>query len=259
MLLSSIQRALGRLRLSRASVSESRSRRSIPQTRRTPFDSRFNVENLEERLVMARVVTIGDSWAWLVAANAPGTAPAAPGFGNSLGSVLAGYGVSVYNGSFGGGTAAQHAADLQGITDRINANPDAEIVYLSSGGNDLLLGLLGGGFYIGNPNNASVYASIANNVNTIVNHILSLKPDIQVVIAGYDYPNFWDGSVTGAAGDQYRLNYGVVRADTGNNALNQILNLQQNAQVNQGFRDAETGKISIANNSRRVHHVEFRT
>ena len=217
------------------------------------------VDALEPRYMLAgNVITIGDSWAWLVAGNAPGSAPPAPGFTNSMQVMLDAYhpGKTVYNESFGGGTAAQHAADLGAITARINAHPDADIVLLSSGGNDMLLGAIGGGFYIGNPNNNTVYANIANNVNTVVNHILSIRPDIQIVIQGYDYVNFWEGSLLGAAGDNYRINYGMVRADTGNTGLDQALNLQQNAQLNEAFRSAEQGKIAIANASRRVHHVD---
>ena len=208
-------------------------------------------------MLAGNVITIGDSWAWLVAANAPGSAPPAPGFVNSMQDMLNTFhpGKTVYNESFAGGTSASHAGDLAGITARINAHPDADIVLLSSGGNDMLLGVLGGGFYIGNPNNGAVYSGIANNVNTVVNHILNIRPDIQVVIQGYDYPNMWDGSLFDAAGDTYRANYGMIRADTGNALLDQILNVQQNAQLNQGFRDAEQGKIAIADANRRVHHI----
>ncbi len=50
----------------------------------------LHVDKLEDRRVLSGVVTIGDSWAWLVAAGAPGSAPAAPsGFSSSLGTVMA--------------------------------------------------------------------------------------------------------------------------------------------------------------------------
>jgi len=209
---------------------------------------RGRFDQLEERSLLAGIITIGDSWAWLIAANAPGSAPAAPGFNNSLQTVLNAFhpGKTVYNESFAGGTAGQHATLLGDITTRINAHPDADVVWLSSGGNDLLLGIAGGGFYRGNPNNPAVYAAIAANVNTVVNHILSIRPDIQVVIEGYDYTNFWD---TGTAAQQLAVNLNVIK--TGNVGLDAI----QNSELNQGFRDAEQGKIAIANGSRRVHHI----
>ncbi len=204
-----------------------------------------------------RIVTIGDSWAWLIANGAPGSAINAPGYGNAMQQMLNTYhpGVTVANESFMGGTASQHAAQLADITARVNAHPDADIVWLSSGGNDLLLGLAGGGFYVGNPNNGAVFAAMAQNVQTVVNHILSIRPNIQVVIEGYDYLNMWDTIPGGGANDTLRLNLGLVRADTGNPALNQILNIQQNEALNNGFKQAEVGKQAIADASRRVHHI----
>jgi hypothetical protein len=204
--------------------------------------------------VLSGVVTIGDSWAWLVAAGAPGGGPAAPsGFTNALGTVMNTFqpGVPVYNESFGGGTAAQMAAELYnpgGVVERVNAHPDADIVWLSAGGNDMLLGNLGGGFYVNNPNNPAVYAAIQANVQTIVNAILATRPDIQVVVMGYDYLNIWD-MVSGSAGDTIRFNLGVGKSGI------PALDATQNLSVNDGFKAAEAGKISLANASRRVAHV----
>ncbi len=210
----------------------------------------LSIDALERREVLSGVVTIGDSWAWLVAAGAPGSAPAAPGFSNSLGNAINAFfpGVPVYNESFGGGTAAQHAAQIGDIINRINAHPDADIVWLSSGGNDLLLGLAGGGFYVNNPNNAAVYASIQSNVQFIVDSILAIRPDIQVVIESYDYINVWD-MVSGSAGDTIRANLGIIKS--GNVGLDGL----QNQALNDGLKAAEAGKVAIANASSRVAHI----
>jgi len=184
--------------------------------------------------MLAGIITIGDSWAFLTAASA-----------QTMSNTFLG-GVPVYNESFGGGTAAQHAADLPGITARINAHPDADVVWLSSGGNDMLLGAAGGGFYRGNPNNGAVYAAIAANVNTIANHILSLRPDIQIVIAGYDYLNVFD---FGSGGNNVALNLGVIKSG------NIFVDAAQNQELNDGFKTAEQGKVSLGANSSRIHHV----
>jgi hypothetical protein len=210
----------------------------------------LTLDTLERREVLSGVVTIGDSWAWLVAAGAPGSAPAAPGFSNSLGNAINAFfpGTPVYNESFGGGTAAQHAVQIGDIINRINAHPDADIVWLSSGGNDMLMGLAGGGFYVNNPNNAAVYASIQSNVQFIVNSILAIRPDIQVVIEGYDYINVWD-QVSGSAGDTFRANLGIIKSG------NTFVDAQQNLALNDGFKAAETGKDAIANASSRVAHI----
>lgn len=222
-------------------------------SRRAPR-RRLAVDRLEQRAMLSGVVTIGDSWAWLIAANAPGSAPPASGFNDSLGIVLNAFhpGVTHYNESFGGGTAAQHVAELYtptGIISRINAHPDADIVWLSSGGNDMLLGQFGGGFYVNNPNNPTVYANIQNNVQTLVDAILAVRSDIQVVIEGYDYLNIWD-TVSGSTGDTVRLNLGVIKSG------NTIVDGLQNLAVNDGFKAAEAGKTAIANASRRVAHID---
>ncbi len=199
-----------------------------------------------------RVVTIGDSWAGFVANGAPGSA-ADSGTGNSVQAMLDIFhpGINVYNGSFYGGTAAQHAANLAQITANINAaGPDVDVVWLSSGGNDLLLGQLGGGYSrLNTPaQNAAVYAAMQANVQTVVNGILAIRPDIQVVIAGYDYLNVWDGPDQMAL-NNVRLNLGLIKS--GNTAVD----LVQNADLNQAFKDAGALKQSIADNSSRVHYV----
>ncbi len=160
-------------------------------------------------------------------------------------------GVPVYNESFGGGTAAQMVDQLYtagGVIDRINAHPDADVVWLSAGGNDMLLGYAGGGFYVNNANNAAVYAAIQTNVQTIVNAILADRSDLQVVIMGYDYLNIWD-QVSGSSGDTIRANLGVIKSG------NVIVDALQNQSVNDGFKAAEQGKIAIADASRRVAEV----
>ena len=143
--------------------------------------------------------------------GAPGSI-ANSGTGNSIQSVLdwAGTGISVYNGGFYGGTAAQHAASLQQITDILNANPDCDIVYLSSGGNDFLLGQAGGGYVNTAPQEQknALYESVRANVQTVVDHILNLRPNIQIAIASYDYINMWEVA-SGSAADVLRANLGL--------------------------------------------------
>ncbi|GAB5497590.1 MAG: hypothetical protein Phyf2KO_26700 [Phycisphaerales bacterium] len=64
------------------------------------------------------------------------------------------------------------------------ANPDAEIVHLSIGGNDLFDGIL----FI---NNDTIVNSLLNRVvgdtETIVQQILSVRPDVEVYHSGYDF------------------------------------------------------------------------
>ena len=211
------------------------------------------------------VVTIGDSWASFIADGAPGSGDLLPGHGNAFQNVLNAVapGTTVYNGGFYGDTAATHAqpGKLADITSRVNAS-GADVVYLSTGGNDIILTP---GWDLGlSPGDEQNRANaIAGNVNTVVNHILSIRPDIQVVIAGYDYPNLWDPELSGSPGspgnilrDQYGLGlqgtpFGILDGAP----ISPAVDIGGNAEFNNYFRLVEQGKIDIANNSRRVHHV----
>lgn len=218
----------------------------------------LGLESLEDRTVLAtQIVTIGDSWASFIANGAPGTivdpnlVPNSNVFQQVLD--LRGSGAQVYNGGFYGGTAAQMTGQLAQITSIIQAaGPDADIVYLSAGGNDFLLGLAGGGWYQQKPAGEvqALFDSVGNNVQTIVNHILGIRPDIQIVIASYDYINMWDFNIT-SGGDPLRLNLGLVRSG------NPFIDVMQNASLNAALRDLETRKAAIAANDPRVHHVNL--
>ncbi|NOY41602.1 MAG: SGNH/GDSL hydrolase family protein [Planctomycetes bacterium] len=117
-----------------------------------------------------QIVVFGDSWG----------VPFAPALQQVLDDN--GYGgVSVINAAFGGETAsdmssASPSRGLPYITSVLNANPDAELVHLSIGGNDALAQL-----------SAPSWSSIYDDISTIVNHILSIRPDIQVYHTAYDY------------------------------------------------------------------------
>ncbi len=178
-----------------------------------------------------RVITIGDSWAYLVA-----------DYGSvqlMLDTFFPGQGYTVANESFGGGTAAWMTTVLSDITAKLNAHPTADVVWLSASGNDLLAGQLAGGWYLGMSGESTFFDTVGGYVNTVVQHILNHRSDLQVVIVSYDYLNLWE---TGDAGLILAAN------------LN-ILNYLQNGSLNAAFRSHETRKQSIANASRRVHHV----
>lgn len=215
-----------------------------------------HVECLEQRVVLTtRIVTIGDSWASFIADGAPGSIADVPGNTNVFQTVLNSHigGVEVYNGGFYGGTSANHVAQLSQITNIINAaGSDVDIVYLSSGGNDFLAGLLAGGWYRGKPAGEvqALFDSVGNNVQTVANHILSIRPDIQIVIASYDYINMWDFNIT-SGGDNVRLNLGLARSG------NWAIDLLQNADMNAALRDLESRKAAIAASNSRIHHVNM--
>jgi lysophospholipase L1-like esterase len=125
-----------------------------------------------------QVVVFGDSWA----------VPFAP----ALQQVLDGNGysgINVANAAFDGETASNMASGsltrgLPYITATLNANPDAQAVHLSIGGNDYLDGWLPS---FTPAQDASLFDAIYLDIFTIVNHILSIRPDVEIYHPTYDY------------------------------------------------------------------------
>jgi lysophospholipase L1-like esterase len=123
----------------------------------------------------ARVVVFGDSWG----------VPAAP----ALQAVFDAEGVNetVAGAATGGETAANlsSAPGLQHISNTLAANPDADLVHLSIGGNDFL------GQWNASLTPAqedALFQAIIADVETIVEHILAVRPGALVFWSSYDYP-----------------------------------------------------------------------
>lgn len=132
----------------------------------------------------AEVIVFGDSWANRLA--------------GPLGQTILDQGhsdIAVLNEGIEGARADELASSdagfgLPAIGATLLANPDARIVHLSIGGNDLFDGIL----FI---NNESIVNSLLNRVvgdtETIVRHILAVRPDVEVYHSGYDFlrPILW--------------------------------------------------------------------
>lgn len=72
---------------------------------------------------------------------------------------------------------------------RLMSAPSIDIVVLCMGGNDVM-----NGFNARAPEaeRRAVIARAAREVAGVIDHILSLRPDVRVALIGYDYPNFRD-------------------------------------------------------------------
>lgn len=80
------------------------------------------------------------------------------------------------------------------IADELARNPSIEVVQLTVGGNDMLSGRDGGGWYAGMPaaEREALFQQILTDLTTIVDHILVQRSDLEVLISAYDYLNFVD-------------------------------------------------------------------
>lgn len=77
----------------------------------------------------------------------------------------------------------------------LQANPTVGYVMLSLGGNDLLAGKPDGGWYKDMDldvagSEAAVLDQLRVNTLDVIDDILAVRPEIQVVMSSYDYPNF---------------------------------------------------------------------
>jgi lysophospholipase L1-like esterase len=133
----------------------------------------------------SRIVVFGDSWA----------VPAA----GALQQVLNSEGIpeTVYNAGVVGQTAAflSSPTGLASISTALAANPDADLIHLSIGGNDLFAG--------------TALATIVGDAEAIVDHILSLRPGASILWSSYDYPRPVPG-FTPAEVNAVEIQFGVL-------------------------------------------------
>lgn len=132
----------------------------------------------------ARVLLVGDSWAnqqWSDGSHA--RVFAANG--------LADFQIVGASTTESGSTAEEWAAParLQVIADALAANPSIDTVQLTLGGNDFLDAW---NRSMSAEDEAALMAQITDWLDQIATHILDQRPEIEIVLSFYDYPNFVD-------------------------------------------------------------------
>ena len=155
-----------------------------------------------------RIAIAGDSWAQFMADdNSHNTFLASYGHADKAAisetfEILIGcstpVGVSDY--AVSGSEARQWADEenygyLQSLITALEVNPTIDHVLLSIGGNDILAGRSGGGWYKNmdeDPwrSSTGLFDTIQMNIQYIMDQIWIAKPDMNIVISSYDYPNF---------------------------------------------------------------------
>ncbi len=80
----------------------------------------------------------------------------------------------------------------------LQANPTIDRVLLSIGGNDMLAGRSGGGWYKDMDldvagSEAALFDRIHDHTVQIQNSALAVRPDLRMILSSYDYPNFNTG------------------------------------------------------------------
>jgi hypothetical protein len=87
---------------------------------------------------------------------------------------------------------------IQNMVTALQNNPSINTVVLSIGGNDILAAKSGGGWYKDMDldvagSEQALFDVIEANTLLIVNAALAVRPDIQVLLSSYEYPNFNTG------------------------------------------------------------------
>jgi len=151
-----------------------------------------------------------------------------------------------------GGTTAEHFADdwpnprdnnnpvrTYSLYNAIMNNPTIDMVHLSLGGNDLLWKWKNGMQPQPGPNN-DVFDEIETDLATVVDYILSLRPDIKVGLIDYDFINIWELAL---AGNQSAM---LMQAN---------LNNPSPSELNSAFVELGWRKRNIASTRNRVAYI----
>lgn len=102
------------------------------------------------------------------------------------------------------GSEARHWADaasypwIANLVAALEAHPTVDRVLLSIGGNDVLAGRSGGGWYkqmdLDAPGaEAALFEQLRLNTLAVVDAALAVRPELRVILSSYDYPNFNTG------------------------------------------------------------------
>ena len=130
-----------------------------------------------------KMLVLGDSWAFFSWSN------------NSYNENMDRFGLSDYKAystsslSVNGTQADNYftPARIQELTDAFNDNPSIEYVHFSLGGNDIL-----GTYNVANSatQNQQDYNTLMLEIKAGIDIIHNINPNLKILLAGYDYPNF---------------------------------------------------------------------
>lgn len=128
-----------------------------------------------------KILMVGDSWPWFMMLNQAFTTALDEA---GLGQYEA---VGMYT-TAPGSTAKQWTRPewLQIIDEQLAANPTIDIVHLSLGGNDYLRKWKPS---MPLPERDALFNDVRDDIETVVKHILDVRPNVRVAIVEYDYVN----------------------------------------------------------------------
>lgn len=120
------------------------------------------------------VLLVGDSWAALTGLT---------GLWNEIFAINGHPEITVYTSAFHGGLARDYADEPNIVPDLLAVNPDYKWVMISLGGNDMMTDWTNG-------EEAGWEDRLARAFRKVINPIIDERPDIPILLTGYDLPNF---------------------------------------------------------------------
>lgn len=145
-----------------------------------------------------------------------------------------------------GGTRAsgwQAPTKLDLIRLELEAHPEVELVILCVGGNDMVASN-GWKKSMNQAQRDTVFDLVRTHIETIVDHIITIRPSIQILLGGYDYMNFMESI----------LNYPVGSTNPYQSNWDKLENPDP-SELNIGLGELESRKIAIANAYPQVQYV----
>ena len=140
----------------------------------------LGVSTIPPVLLADRIFLIGDSWGWRRQASLTQVIVHDHGFSDVIVSAPPKILFSSELASTSG---------LATLTNLMEGYPDTIVVHLSMGGNELSITP----DQVGTEHEAQVHAAIIQNVETAIDHIWAIRPNMQILWSGYDYfrPKFF--------------------------------------------------------------------
>ena len=138
---------------------------------------------------------------------------------------------------------------IANVVAELNAKPTIDSIMFSLGGNDILAGKSGGGYYkdmdLDVPGSKEVlFATILANSTAITNAFTAARPNIDVLVSSYEYPNF---NVSTLYCGLYAC---PKRRDLSRDPTNGLIT---DAEINAMNIDVETRRIAWTNANPRLH------
>lgn len=135
------------------------------------------------------------------------------------------------------------------VVAELNANPSIDSIMFSLGGNDILAGKSGGGYYkdmdLDVPGSKeALFATILGNSTAITDAFTAVRPDVDVLVSSYEYPNF---NVSTFFCGIYAC---PKRRDLSRDPDGALIT---DAEINAMNIDVETRRIALTNTNPRLH------